>query len=646
MGKIFGFELRRNIKKWALWIILLYLLGAMSLFQLGIVKYKVTLDPTIKFSRTEEKNVLLSPNYSYYATMGFNLIAAPSPLTSVFENSLTFGNMGAFLDARTKLYLIKFQVDSNIFNKTTGGMLDLSWYILMIGSLMVLSWGFFTFKNIDYMRFLMNFTSPRKVYGGIILARILILTGAIAITGLVSFIQFLLNGITLSPGELTGLLTFYLVVEMVLVFVLLVGSIFGMIKNTYKGAIMAMFFWLILFLLWPEVLNSILVASSNNAIKSCSDIQAQKLNILMGFEKSFNEKIKNLKKNAEIQQASKEWSESYWNNEFKQIENLESEMVIEKKKFIDKFHFSSIFTPVTCFKAMNVELSSCGYNSYISFNKWALEKQKGFLRYYFDKRFYENDPVVKPYLKDDEYIYRMKPSLSKYFGLGLVLNLVYLLVAFGFSYFCFLRLVFPKELIPGMSSDMDMNFLPKKHYLYSYQETSRGFFDQVYNALKGHMEKYSGKMAINGKEIAFGEKKDFFFLPEIGTLPGNLKLTSYIDLIGGWNRLSDEDKKSLLEKAGGDLDRRYGDIDKFNRARVLVQLGRIKKIDFFLLYNFLDDINYDDVQKFFVEMRKEKPTIIEFYKEPSYYISESKINAGSNIRLEEGKYMEVVVKAL
>jgi len=646
MGKLFICELRTNLRKLCLWVFVVFILGAIVVLQLGIGKYRILTGSTSQFSENEQKHIIFCSNYIDYANVGFSLGTDSSPLISFFKNSTTFNDMGAFINARTRLNLIKPQMDANIFDKPTGGMLDLSWYILVIGSLIVLSWGFFTLRNVDYMRFLMNFARPSKVYGGIILARIMILTGAIAITGLVSFIQLLLNGITLSPVELTGLLTFYLIVEIVLVFVLLAGSIFGSIKNSYKGAVIALVSWLVLFLIWPEVISSIISESSSKKIKPLSAIQSQKMDITIKFDKVVADKIKGMRDMSEIRKVVKELSEEYWNNEFKQIESLETGMIAKKESFVKKFHFSSIFNPVTFYKTINNELSSRGYNSYISFNKWALEKQKGFLRYYFDKRFYENDPVVKPYLKDDEYIYRMKSSLPKYFGLGLVLNLVYLLVAFGFSYFCFLRLVFPKELIPGMSSDMDMNFLPKKHYLYNYHQNSREFFDQVYNAFKGHMEKCSGKLAINGKKIEPGEERDFFFLPEVGTLPGNLKLSSYIDLIGGWNRLSDEDKKSLLEKAGGDLDRRYGDIDKFSRAWVLVQLARIKKIDFFLLDNFLVEINYKDVQKFFVEMRKGKPTIIEFYKEPSYYIGESKINAGSNIRLEQGKYIETVVKPL
>jgi len=633
-------EAGRNLSRLYIGVILVFTLIAVIIFQAGLDKFNASKTSQESFVKNEQKRVAQYYNYLEYAKIGFNLISSPSIMMSFFHNSTTFSDMVTFIDAGARLILSKPQGEGNIFEKPTGAVLDFSWYLLVIGSLLMMCWAFFAFKNVPYMRFLMNFADSRSIFWGIMLSRVLLLTVSLAFIFLVLGLQLVSNGITPGKGEMGGILLFFLVAEMTLLFVLLIGSFLGTCKSTVKGGIMAAVLWLTLFLLWPEFLNSIFSGAANRAMKPLYMNEIQKMNIVIDFEASAYEKTKGLKNPNEILELTKKLIESYWEGDYKKIEQLEKGIIERAKTFSARFHLWSIFTPATFYKSVNNEISSRGYLCYISFYIGANNIQRGFLRYYFDKRFYENDPQVKPFLKDEEYVFQLKSSLPQYFSAGLLLNLLYILIALGCTYSRFMRAVFPK---PAQSIDFDgiaLVFKKRRFYSFSLWNEDNSFLNQFFSALWLKKTKnVKMELTLDGKEITPGER--IIYLPGPKKFPSNLK---HLDLALIANRLTDrsaeEIKKLKNSFLKNKMDRtRIGDIDYIDNAVLLLASTRYMGRSIYLLDDFIDrrySSGIGDLMKNIVELKEEGKIIIEVVFGDIYHQDFDKL---TGISLENSRYV-------
>ena len=198
-------------------------------------------------------------------------------------------------------------------------------------------------------------------------------------------------------------------------------------------------------LVWPEILNVTVSKNAAARMKSRYKHEIQKIEILMEFEKLALEHARDqrYKTEAEKFQSDKKFAEYWWDHKFQKVEKLEAEMVEKTAEIAGQFQLLSIFNPVTFYRSVNNEISSRGYNTYIRFYKENRAIQKGFLRFYLNKRFYENYAKVEPYLARGENMARAFPGLPRYFWAGLLLCFFYTGCGLCFSFFSFKRGVFP-----------------------------------------------------------------------------------------------------------------------------------------------------------------------------------------------------------
>ncbi len=509
IGKL---EIKRNINKIYITGLIIFVLLSVLILQVGITKYKNEIKRQAEFVSVEKRKVERYINYTQYGLYGFRVLLIPSPLIAFFNNSTTLSDLQAFIDSGVRLNFSRPEIGENMFKRPTGGSLDFSWYILIIGSMIILTWGFFSYRNKEYIRFLMNFANVKSVYLGIILARILLIVISLSITLCVGSVQFYINGIKLSHKDISSLFVFLLVAIITMVFVLVVGSLMGTVKGKIKGILMAGSFWLIAVFLWPEVLTLVFSEMATLNMKSRYKHEIEKINILMEFEKIGLVNTGRYKTIPEKRQSDKLMAEYYWDNEFKKVEKLEFDMMEKTADNVKKFHFCSILNPVTNYKSINNELSSKGYNSYMAFYRNNQKLQKGFLRYYINKKYYENYSKVKPYLSGKN-IFISKISLPNTFLPGVMLNLFYIFLLCGFSY-----RRFKKRIIgdPGKIIGLEIDIKPGKlNYLLTRDE---GLKNQVFNYFTGRGQKFID-VKIDGQEP---ERRDFVYLPDIQKIPNDI----------------------------------------------------------------------------------------------------------------------------
>ncbi len=590
-GRVLGLEIRRSVNRLIIGLIVIFVIGSITTIQSGIGKYKSKFVSQSKFINVENKKISIFNNYKLLYLIGFRILSNQCPLISLNQNSSASDNLIGIISGDIMIDLNKPQKGGNIFDRPTGGMLDFSWYMLVFGGILIYMFSFYTFKNIDdYVRFLLNFAQLRRVYAAIILTRILLITLFLAIILTLSLLQFILNGIKMGSQDIIAILILFLVTWLLMVFLFLVGSSVGSAKNKLKGGIISVLLFLLLFYLWPVIQNSIISNSASKSMISIYDNEIKKMEIAMKFEKYFAEKLKEYQTSTEKLKASREMFENYWNNEFKQIENLELENINQTEALVKRFQLWSIFNPVTFYKSVTNEIGSSGYNSYLLFYREVMKKQKAFKKFYIDKRFYENDPKVEPFLKDGEYIFHAQSSLPHYFGMGFGLLLIYVLLALGFSFFRFKRMIFTLPEQKDPFRNLELKFSSGEYLAYSPRK--KGFADQLFNLFIGSPVKFSGKISMDGDNIVSGERQNFVYLPDPVVIPGNIKTRIIFMTISKSLHLESGELKDLEEEFYNILSMKWEDVDPVERVKMLLKLFRFKNPKIYLLKDFFLGIHY------------------------------------------------------
>lgn len=319
----------------------------------------------------------------------------------------------------------------------------------------------------------------------------------------------------------------------------------GTIKNHFVGISILLILWFLLSFILPKTQNLILTKNTDKYITDKMNYEAKKLDILNKFEISISKALEDIKDINERNKKAVEWMEHFYNNEFTKIEEFEISIIKQTENFIKRIHFWSIFNPITFYQSCCIELSSCGYSSFLDFYKYVQLKQRQFLRFYIDKRFHEKDFKVKPFLKDDEYIYPLKSSLPQYFGLGILLQFLYIISLFFIGFFFFRRslAVSTKELneagFKGIDIDIKQEFKKvdvKKAEDYTFSvwaEKKKIISDYLFTLFSGYWKKVSGikgKVILDGVDVTKGKNKtDFIYLCHPDNIPGNIKVK---DLFG------------------------------------------------------------------------------------------------------------------
>jgi hypothetical protein len=224
-------EIKRNIHKWSIACLLIFFALLIIINQVGIVRYRVDQKQSQEFIKFRVKLLESFINYEQYGIYGIDRVLLGCHLVSLFYNSSTLNDLKANVEMSARYKLYRPEMGINLFKKPTGGNLDFSWFFLIFGSAMVTIWAFFAHRNREYLMFLNNFASTRRIYAGIIMGRIVLIFSAILLLLLMVWLQYMINGIGLTAGEIYGLCYFFLVSAMTMSVLMAVNCIFGAIQN-------------------------------------------------------------------------------------------------------------------------------------------------------------------------------------------------------------------------------------------------------------------------------------------------------------------------------------------------------------------------------------------------------------------------------
>ncbi len=591
-------EAQRNLKRMGIIVFLIFLITGSVIFQFGINKYNTVVQHEKEFQRVEKETVACFINYIQYGTYGFRLKLTPSALYSIFYNNTAFNDLIATIDTAIRLKLEETKQCQNVFSKPTGSILDLSWYLLIMGSLLVMAWSFFTFKDIAYFRYIHNFVKTRHIFAGVVIARMAILAGAVLSVFLLILVQLAINGITLSWMEIKRLAIFALLLFAVMTLLLLISAALGTLNSKKTGALVLAFTWFAFVMIWPEAYNMVFSTHSENTIDIISKNELQKLKIMNKFEIAAIKKSQRYSKPEDKKNSDREMAEYHFKNILPKIESVDKYMISIIEKMAKKFHLLSILNPFTFLKSVDNEISSCGYNGYIEVFSGNLKKRREFLRFIYDKRFYQIYSKPVPFIPVEKAVIVPKNSLPHYFGLGLLVLGIYLTGAVLFSYYRFKK-AFYGFIEKDLDAEIELDLTTGFHYLFDTYDDN--FLNIVLHRFWG-VENRLKKIYLDGKELSI-EKREFEYIPSPYNIPENYKL-KYLYRI------------AKLETPGDYKNKTLSDLPDSEKFKVLVDVvKKVKSTKLVVLDKYCVGLQLDDeasVIKGILNNLKETAIILDF----------------------------------
>ena len=584
MFGVMRLEIARNMTKLSAYCLAGFLLVSIIILQLGLEKLKLDEKQGEEFADVYLERIGGFINYQQYGIFGIDRLLMASHLFYLFHQSSTLDELQANIEMSTRYKLFKPEMGKNLFKRPTGGSLDFSWFYLIFGTLMVSLWSFLTSGNKDFKIFLNNYVGVKGIYLGIMLGRVILVMIANLIVLAVCWLQYLVNGTAIGASEITGLFHFYLVSTLMMSILTTITGGFGAGKNWKKGAIKAAIFWIIMVLVWPEALNAVFARKAEINLKSLEEHQKRKDKLLLHLEKQALKNTGRYETIPEKKESDRESAEEYWNVVSKRIREIDLEMIEKIQALSRSFQLWSIFNPVTFYKSVNNELGSKGYNSYNKFFKENLVIQRGFLRYVFDKRYYENYSKVEPFLPADQFVVKAEPTLPRFYLPGIIFNFFLMLLALYIGYFMYKRQLFPKPEAPEAYDEIDINANYGNIEFVSCEKQDLSY--TVVNVLRGQPRDFNGNITIADVDVVNEQKTDFDFIPNQADIPGSIRVEQLLAFMAKIPGIANE-KITRFKKANQDkLKCRFCELEPVERAVILLDLCLLREAKIYILKDF------------------------------------------------------------
>jgi hypothetical protein len=542
-------------------VVLVFFVMLMAMAQVDMKEYKGELKEVDTANQLQKLNAGQFDRYTPYSVYGVRFVIMPSPL-NFLQAFGVYNDLVSAVDTGSKLLLYESRKGNNITPDTAAGYLNFSGLLFLLGSILASVYGYTGFHHKQYLKYLCRLKVFKNVFFSILWARLVLFSLVILCILAGNVVLGWINGMNILDSHY---LLYSLLVLAVLIFFLFNGALFGALKNRMAGIalVVGMILLVDFLVLW------IVIKTVKNISVSISEHQTQydQLKILMAFEKRGFKKFGDLRTGDEV----REFIKSYFENEVKFYEDMESkhrQRIIEK---IEKYKTLSVFFPSSFYLAATAEISGKGYNNYFAFYDFTEKKKREFSKFYAEKQYLaEPKPgQVESFIKGDDSIFRCKSSLPGNFLLGMVLLFFYMSGSLFATYFIVYNRVYPvKKKLPG-EDDLFIHIL---------REEDKFFFSgyalvkaKIYNHFSGK-ETLEGDISLDpDSSLETTGKIDFAYLPNPGELKGICAKTLHKFLFG-----------EKMEK---------------NREKWFVMLKHALQYELIILDDFFKDLTPDEIDE-------------------------------------------------
>jgi len=594
-------------------VFFLFLALALALLQGGIDDYNRIIKDREDFQETERENIKTFLDINQYGSYGFNVLFVPSSISIFLSNSGVVSDMSAFIDSGVRLRIYHSFLGKNLFTERAGAFKDFFGFVLLLGSLICLFWGYESLSNLEYIKFMASILGYARVYLLFAIVRFLVFSLAFLSTIGSSLLLMGLNRISLAGSDFFFIGVLIFIQLLLFLFFFLLGIFCASVrKSKIAGFVTLILVWIFFIIIVPGIITHVLAKKAGN-IASAYTLEQEKLRVLTGYKRRPQEEMQRHAGPDEQREAERKMAEAYWENEFLAIQAHEKKMLQDMEHERDDFQALSSLSPTTFYVSVQNEVGSKGYENFFLFYRYTQNLQEAFVRFYLGKKT-DNKSFsrsIEPFIKGDENIFYARARLPGYFLFGLSITLLYIAGAFILSFLGFRRNLFSLPVIDGEGPDPNQLSLDiSRGEAVVLLTTAPSIIDQLYNIFSGMAGDFSGKLTVDGLNVAKedGRKRSFIYFCAYDRIPGNVGVK---DFIGVFRRLVPVKKRALvsLEHWCDDLHpgyKRFYHLKKSDRARLFLHLVFLKSYSIHIIHDFLKGMPVDFVQEFKERLKKFK----------------------------------------
>ncbi|MCX6584801.1 MAG: ABC transporter permease subunit [Candidatus Aminicenantes bacterium] len=591
-------EAQQLLSKPVVIALLLILAAGLGFILYHTIEYKDLHAQKAIFQDVEKTKIDMYSSYRQYASFGFRVLFSPAPISILFANSSVFQDMTAYIDSGERLNIYKPLKSKNIFGFTKYIFADFSGIFLVFVGLIALFYGFPAFRSQEYLKTLASIADKKNLFRNILLARAILLAFYSLIFLFLAVLLIAINGVSIGIDQY--LVLFFLEMCGVTAFFLVLGSAFGSSKSLLWGLGGIIICWLILLLIVPFLLD--LIVSVNAAsIKPETQLEIEKLTLMMKFEKRFSNETGIVPIDKTVTDIQKKLVLGYYKNEFQAMQKLEDLVKAQMQECIKLHYRLSSFFPTTFYQSLTNELSSKGYETLESFYNTVKQIKEAFFKEYMKQLFLSSQPAkVEPFLKGDENIFEGKPALPGYLILGFFFNLAWIFALAIPAYYGFKKNLF--ELPENKKTAKTLQDVELQRGTFkSWRVIGSLFYLQMYNLLSGNIAKfmkqrYTFQVSLDGQVLNTSAKKqNFIALSHPTEMPENLKVNAYTRLIMDLSGVDKEKRKEIEARCAlaSFRGKRFNQLDMDELGQVFLAILDMKLFDIYLLNDVSRDMSYE-----------------------------------------------------
>jgi ABC-type cobalamin/Fe3+-siderophores transport system ATPase subunit len=431
--------------------------------------------------------------------------------------------------------------------------MSFSGILFYIATFAVLLFGFDTTRHKEYLKFLSSITTQGRAFAALLSTRILFIILSFLFVMGCSLVLALIEGIDLSSIDFSAFSGYLWCTILMLLVFFLFGTAAGSIRSNLVGFITLFATWISLVIVIPGFIDSIMDERNRNELSSYKLI-LDKIKIASEFETKAVKKLGEDKyKNPNGRRLL---AEEYWNNDFKQMQALEENHKAEIEKINDMYNTVSLFTPTTFYSLTAAEVSSRGFGNYKAFYSFLQELRGRFLRFWIDREYYHDPKVMVNFVKGNENLFHGKSKLPDNFGIGMLVNIGYLIIVLFISFFLFKHTMFrlDKKEIESLG-DRDIEVKTNEVSVWRIKpEKGEAFNKMFFTLLSREIDRLASKgfkIVVKIGEVNIAAEKNnksIAYFPRAEAFPGELKVKDLCRYNAKSTGLTRQETNALLEK--------------------------------------------------------------------------------------------------
>lgn len=545
-GSVLKFEIIGFFSSRYLLAVLLFFLVSIYAVFIGIGNIQSIKSRAIEFQDTQSLIFEKTSNYTEYSKNGEKILPLQSDISIFFSPPSIFDNIIARVNTIALLEINQPRKGPSALKKNILKNVRFSDVVFLFGSILALILGADAVRRKGYLKILTCSISARIVFLAVVISRFILLTVSLISVLSISLLIAILKGFSLSTSDIYTILTFILTTLIVLYISMTLGVLFGSMakkKLTLSFLLISWFFMI----LSPWIFNG----DYSDSIKSDNMLYRDKHSFVSLFEERVKEEAGRFEENK--RDIYRQLTESYFKNELMKVVQEEENYRIKHQELAKSQILFSNLTPGGLYISTVEELSSFGYKGYTAFHGYLIQFHKEFLRFWVNRVYYFNPKELIRFVKEDENIFRSKSRLPYYYGMGIVVNCIYILILLFAAYFTFKR-----SLTRVNKKDMKLfqSFKPEidSGDLKVWQTNDNILKNTLFNLCSGKTREltqngFPGKLIINGSDIVQSPYEGkFLYVCNPRDIPQYFKVKHFLNLFADLNRLSPGEKSAMMNR--------------------------------------------------------------------------------------------------